>query len=136
MTGQVRPTFLPVESRTPLTVPFVASRAACGFPSPADDYLGQPLDFNKVHVKGQDRQRHPDDQQRDEDRRHDRERSAHPALGKIIGTRQGLGFTSTTPAGIISRLECACSSICSESYLRWVKAFVRGLSVPSQPFEG
>ena len=43
--------FLDVEKRTPLTVPLMTSTAACGFPSPADDYLDQPLDFNELLVQ-------------------------------------------------------------------------------------
>ena len=43
--------FLDVEARTKLAVPLVASTAACGFPSPADDYLDSPLDFNELLVQ-------------------------------------------------------------------------------------
>lgn len=32
------------------TVPFVLSRVAAGFPSPADDYLDTPLDFNELLI--------------------------------------------------------------------------------------
>ena len=42
--------FLDVEVRTALAVPLIASTAACGFPSPADDYLDSPLDFNELLV--------------------------------------------------------------------------------------
>ncbi|WP_244832527.1 LexA family transcriptional regulator [Caballeronia sp. TF1N1] len=50
MSARDRLTFLPVHSGTRLAVPFVASRAACGFPSPADDYLDRPLDFNELLI--------------------------------------------------------------------------------------
>ncbi len=49
--------FLDVEKRTPLTVPLMTSTAACGFPSPADDYLDQPLDFNELLVQNPARPR-------------------------------------------------------------------------------
>ena len=39
-----------VDARLPLTVPFMASTIAAGFPSPADDYLDHPLDFNELLV--------------------------------------------------------------------------------------
>ena len=42
--------FLDVDARTKLTVPLMASTAACGFPSPADDYLDSPLDYNELLV--------------------------------------------------------------------------------------
>ena len=42
--------FLDVAPRTKLSVPLMASTAACGFPSPADDYLDSPLDFNELLV--------------------------------------------------------------------------------------
>ena len=45
--------FLDVEPRTALAVPLMASTAACGFPSPADDYLDSPLDFNELLVQKQ-----------------------------------------------------------------------------------
>jgi DNA polymerase V len=32
------------------TVPLVGSTAPCGFPSPADDYLDRPLDFNELLI--------------------------------------------------------------------------------------
>ena len=37
---------LHVESRSTLRVPMMAWSAACGFPSPAEDYVDRPLDFN------------------------------------------------------------------------------------------
>jgi DNA polymerase V len=43
--------FLDVETRTPMQVPLVSSSASCGFPSPADDYLDRPLDFNELLVQ-------------------------------------------------------------------------------------
>lgn len=42
--------FLDVEALTHQTVPLMASTAACGFPSPADDYLDRPLDFNELLI--------------------------------------------------------------------------------------
>ena len=43
--------FLDVEARRPATVPLMATSAACGFPSPADDYLDRPLDFNELLIE-------------------------------------------------------------------------------------
>jgi DNA polymerase V len=43
--------FLPVEARQAATVPLMAASAACGFPSPADDYLDRPLDFNDLLIE-------------------------------------------------------------------------------------
>ena len=43
--------FLDIETRTALSVPLMSSTAACGFPSPADDYLDRPLDFNELLVQ-------------------------------------------------------------------------------------
>lgn len=43
--------FLDVEARTALSVPLMGCRVPCGFPSPADDYLEGPLDFNELLVK-------------------------------------------------------------------------------------
>ena len=42
--------FLDVEPRRRATVPLMASPAECGFPSPADDYLDRPLDFNELLI--------------------------------------------------------------------------------------
>jgi len=39
-----------VEKRWTATVPLMAWPAACGFPSPADDYLDRPLDFNELLI--------------------------------------------------------------------------------------
>ena len=39
-----------VEARKEATVPLVMSPASCGFPSPADDYLDRPLDFNELLI--------------------------------------------------------------------------------------
>lgn len=48
-----RPPFvaLPVEARLVLSVPLMSDAAACGFPSPADDYLDRPLDFNELLIE-------------------------------------------------------------------------------------
>jgi DNA polymerase V len=43
--------FLNVEPRQAATVPLMASPAECGFPSPADDYLDRPLDFNDLLIE-------------------------------------------------------------------------------------
>jgi DNA polymerase V len=43
--------FHPIEARTHLSVPLMSHRVVCGFPSPADDYLDQPLDFNELLIK-------------------------------------------------------------------------------------
>ena len=32
-------------------MPLMATSAACGFPSPADDYLDRPLDFNELLIE-------------------------------------------------------------------------------------
>lgn len=42
--------FLEVVPRLVQTVPLVGGTAPCGFPSPADDYLDRPLDFNELLV--------------------------------------------------------------------------------------
>jgi DNA polymerase V len=43
--------FLDVESRTAQRVPMMAWSAACGFPSPAEDYVDRPLDFNELLIE-------------------------------------------------------------------------------------
>jgi DNA polymerase V len=43
--------FLDVEARRDASVPLMTHKAPCGFPSPADDYLDQPLDFNELLIK-------------------------------------------------------------------------------------
>src|ERR1700676_2698273 len=43
--------FFDIEARRPATVPLMAPSAACGFPSPADDYLDRPLDFNELLIE-------------------------------------------------------------------------------------
>lgn len=40
-----------VEAWKHVTVPMQLSPAVCGFPSPADDYLDAPLDFNDLLIK-------------------------------------------------------------------------------------
>jgi DNA polymerase V len=37
--------FFDIEGRSALRIPMMAWSAACGFPSPAEDYVDQPLDF-------------------------------------------------------------------------------------------
>jgi DNA polymerase V len=39
-----------VEVRASASVPLVSSSVAAGFPSPADDYLDRPLDFNELLI--------------------------------------------------------------------------------------
>lgn len=48
-----RPPFvaISVELRPALTVPSISGTAQCGFPSPADDYLDRPLDFNELLIE-------------------------------------------------------------------------------------
>ena len=48
--GDVR-AFLAIEPRQAATVPLMSDSAACGFPSPADDYLDRPLDFNDLLIQ-------------------------------------------------------------------------------------
>src|SRR5689334_295793 len=43
--------FLAVEPGEHRTIRFVEGTAACGFPSPADDYLEHPLDFNELLIR-------------------------------------------------------------------------------------
>jgi len=39
-----------VAKRLTSSVPLMAWPAACGFPSPADDYMDRPLDFNELLI--------------------------------------------------------------------------------------
>src|ERR1700691_1438479 len=43
--------FLNVAPQRAAAVPLMASPATCGFPSPADDYLDRPLDFNELLIE-------------------------------------------------------------------------------------
>src|SRR6476469_8544256 len=43
--------FLDIEAGEGQTIRFVEGTAACGFPSPADDYLDRPLDFNELLIR-------------------------------------------------------------------------------------
>src|SRR6478752_1926086 len=45
---------LPVQARLHLKVPLVGATAPAGFPSPADDYLDRPLDFNELLIENPD----------------------------------------------------------------------------------
>lgn len=40
-----------VEARRRVAVPFVTANVPAGFPSPADDYLDNPLDFNELLIE-------------------------------------------------------------------------------------
>jgi DNA polymerase V len=42
--------FLDVQPGARMTVPLAGADAKCGFPSPAEDYLDNPLDFNELLV--------------------------------------------------------------------------------------
>lgn len=44
---------LEVEGRTAQHVPMMAWSAVCGFPSPAEDYVDRPLDFNELLIEHQ-----------------------------------------------------------------------------------
>ena len=43
--------FFDLESRLALRVPMMMCSAACGFPSPAEDYVDKALDFNELLVE-------------------------------------------------------------------------------------
>ena len=43
--------FFELQARAKVAVPLMTSPASCGFPSPADDYMDGPLDFNELLVK-------------------------------------------------------------------------------------
>src|SRR3954463_968225 len=43
--------FLDIEPGARRTVPLVNGTVSCGFPSPADDYLDRPLDFNELLIR-------------------------------------------------------------------------------------
>lgn len=52
MAGQaLHRTLYPVEARTWVPVPLALWRVACGFPSPAEDYMDKPLDFNELLIQ-------------------------------------------------------------------------------------
>src|ERR1700728_3420167 len=40
-----------VEGKAALRVPMMAWAAPCGFPSPAEDYIDRPLDFNELLIE-------------------------------------------------------------------------------------
>lgn len=42
--------FFDVEPRLEASVPLMLAPAVCGFPSPAEDYLDRPLDFNELLI--------------------------------------------------------------------------------------
>jgi DNA polymerase V len=43
--------FFDVEARLQVRIPLSACEVAAGFPSPADDYLDRPLDFNELLIE-------------------------------------------------------------------------------------
>ena len=43
--------FLTIDPQRRAVVPLMTSPAACGFPSPADDYMDRPLDFNELLIE-------------------------------------------------------------------------------------
>jgi DNA polymerase V len=43
--------FIDVEARTKAHVPLATDKVSAGFPSPADDYLESPLDFNELLIE-------------------------------------------------------------------------------------
>jgi DNA polymerase V len=43
--------FFDVEGRVAARIPMMAWSAACGFPSPAEDYVDRPLDFNELLIE-------------------------------------------------------------------------------------
>ena len=43
--------FLDVSAQSVASVPLASTAAACGFPSPADDHMDGPLDFNELLVR-------------------------------------------------------------------------------------
>src|SRR5690349_17636198 len=43
--------FIEVAAGRAICIPLMASGAAAGFPSPADDYLDHPLDFNDLLIE-------------------------------------------------------------------------------------
>ena len=43
--------FLDVSPRTEAAVPLASTAVACGYPSPADDHMDRPLDFNELLVR-------------------------------------------------------------------------------------
>lgn len=50
MGGTYRMTPVAAEARTRARVPFALASVPAGFPSPADDYLDRPLDFNELLI--------------------------------------------------------------------------------------
>ncbi len=43
--------FFDLKNRKALRVPMMMCAAACGFPSPAEDYVDKPLDFNELLIE-------------------------------------------------------------------------------------
>ena len=51
MKGDVRLTFHPADTETVLPIPLAQSSVRAGFPSPAQDYMGEEIDLNRVLVR-------------------------------------------------------------------------------------
>lgn len=51
MSGIARQGLVPCEIRYRASVPLVGFTVAAGFPSPAEDYLDRPLDFNELLIQ-------------------------------------------------------------------------------------
>ena len=49
-TGDIN-AFLDVSAYTTAAVPLAGAAAACGYPSPADDHLDRPIDFNELLIR-------------------------------------------------------------------------------------
>ncbi len=51
MKGDVRLTFHPADTDLELSIPLAQSSVRAGFPSPAQDYMGEEIDLNRVLVR-------------------------------------------------------------------------------------
>ena len=51
MKDDIRLTLHPASTETELSVPMAQSSVRAGFPSPAQDYMGEEIDLNKVLVR-------------------------------------------------------------------------------------
>ena len=91
--------FARVVARTRYGVPLALGRASAGFPSPAEDYLDRPLDFNELLIGNPDdicgppgRRQH--DWRRDISRRH---RSCGPHKRPATGASCWRCLTANSP---------------------------------------